>query len=115
MADWDFPMDTSSVAEGPAYPDIDETLHYPWQGQQSANVNLDTSVIDPRLYGGLLPQDEPEAEPESEVQQDYSADELSEESQVRPPDLAGEDEDSEFVYTEEDNERYAFLCTRVSC
>ncbi|KAJ5315021.1 hypothetical protein N7476_005328 [Penicillium atrosanguineum] len=102
MADWDFPMDTSSVAEGSAYPDIDETLHYPWQGQQSATDHLVTSVIDPRLYGGTLPQNEPE--PESEAQQDYSADELSEESQVRPPDLTGEDDDSEFVYTEEDND-----------
>lgn len=111
MANWDYPMDTSSVAEGSAYPDIDETLHYPWQGQQPTIDTLDTSVIDPRLYGGSFPQDEPEPEPQQESQQEYSADELSEESQARPSDLDGEDEDSEFVYTEEDNDRYVFSFT----
>jgi len=101
MADYDFPMDTSPPPEeGAAYPDIDETLHYPWQdGRQSTINDLPASVIDPRLWQDSFPQNE---EPES--QQDDSADELSEYSQV-PPDLNGEDEDSEFVYTEDGSDR----------
>lgn len=100
MADYDFPMDTSPPAEGPAYPDIDETLHYPWQGaQQSTTDHHAALVIDPRLYQDLFPQNEPES------QQDYSADELSEEGQAPPTDINGEDEDSEFVYTEDESDR----------
>jgi general transcription factor 3C polypeptide 3 (transcription factor C subunit 4) len=99
MADYDFPMDTSPPPEGSAYPDIDETLHYPWQGsRQSTTDNLPASVIDPRLYQDLFPQNEPES------QQDYSAEELSEDSQA-PPGRKGKDEDSEFVYTEDESDR----------
>ncbi|KAL4884513.1 hypothetical protein BJY04DRAFT_225696 [Aspergillus karnatakaensis] len=48
--------DQSSPLGKIAYPDIDETIHYPWQGSQPAPTT-DTplqSVIDPRLYKGLF-------------------------------------------------------------
>lgn len=43
-----------------AYPDIDETVHYPWQGPQSTvpgEAPLQ-SVIDPRLYRDLFTRSE---------------------------------------------------------
>lgn len=46
-----------NAAEHSQYPDIDETLQYPWQGTQFAAPG-DTSihsVIDPRLYKDLFP------------------------------------------------------------
>ena len=37
------------------YPDIDETLQYPWQGDQSAQHDSSTtSALDPRLYRDLF-------------------------------------------------------------
>lgn len=36
------------------YPDIDETIQYPWQGSQQP-TSTDASVIDPRLYRDLFP------------------------------------------------------------
>ncbi|KAL2868802.1 tetratricopeptide repeat protein [Aspergillus lucknowensis] len=44
------------------YPDIDETIQYPWQGSQppgSADPSIH-SVIDPRLYKGLFTGSEPQ-------------------------------------------------------
>jgi general transcription factor 3C polypeptide 3 (transcription factor C subunit 4) len=39
-----------------AYPDIDETMQYPWQGTQPAVAGESSlhSVIDPRLYKDLF-------------------------------------------------------------
>lgn len=39
------------------YPDIDETVQYPWQNteQTTTDNSLDTSVLDPRLYGDSVP------------------------------------------------------------
>lgn len=103
MADYDPPMDTSP--EGPVYPDIDENMHYPWQGnQQSATDNVPASVIDPRLYQDLFSQ----TAPKNLGQQD-SADELSDDSQAYPPVPNGEDldddDDADFVYAEDESER----------
>lgn len=104
MADYDLPMDTSPPPEGPVYPDIDENMHYPWQGtQQSATNNVPASVIDPRLYQDLFSQ----TAPENLGQQD-SADELSDDSQAYPLVPNGEDlddDDADFVYTEDESER----------
>ncbi|KAL4916025.1 hypothetical protein BDW62DRAFT_110377 [Aspergillus aurantiobrunneus] len=36
-----------------SYPDIDETIQYPWQGSHPP-TSTDASVIDPRLYKGLF-------------------------------------------------------------
>lgn len=45
------------AGEGPAYPDIDETVHYPWQGSQSsATGDVPPSLIDPRLYRDIFAQ-----------------------------------------------------------
>ena len=39
------------------YPDIDETVRYPWKNDQSFDVgDMLASVIDPRLFGDQNPQ-----------------------------------------------------------
>lgn len=45
-----------SQSQDSAYPDIDETLQYPWQGSQPAVAGESSlhSVIDPRLYKDLF-------------------------------------------------------------
>lgn len=100
MSDYDLPMESSPPPGQAEYPDIDETVHYPWQSSQHSNVGEGlASVIDPRLYQGLPAQIEAEnAEDreteEAEVVDDYEA---------YPPDLygAGGDEDSDYEYSDE--------------
>lgn len=54
----DYPeYDNAPAEEEVSYPDIDETVQYPWQSHQQAMSEdaLDTSVLDPRLYRDLNP------------------------------------------------------------
>lgn len=104
MSDYDLPMESSPPPEQAAYPDIDETLHYPWQSNQHANADgAFAAVIDPRLYQGLHPQDEAEDPEEREAEEAEGAEDF----EAYPPDLYGEGdaEDSDFVYAEDESER----------
>lgn len=109
MADYDYSMGGSPPPEesGSAYPDIDETLHYPWQDSQQLNAQeVPASVIDPRLYQGPFPQNGAE---NPEEYREAEEDGVSEVIQAYPPDLDGVDmgdnEDSDFIYTEDESER----------
>lgn len=120
MADSDYPMDTSSPAEY-VYPDIDETVQYPWQSSQhTITGDIPDSVIDPRLYGGSLPE-AGQGAPQTVAQGYYANDsdeendseegsgESSDESSQYPPILNGaglSDDDSDFVNSGSDSERY---------
>jgi general transcription factor 3C polypeptide 3 (transcription factor C subunit 4) len=79
-----------SQSQESAYPDIDETMQYPWQGTQPAVAGESSlhSVIDPRLYKDLfsrgvsqLPgQQAMEYEDEEEAQEYSQMDDSAEDS-----------------------------------
>ncbi|KAF7591938.1 transcription factor TFIIIC subunit tfc4 [Aspergillus hancockii] len=60
-----------------AYPDIDETIHYPWQGTQPV-VQTDPihSVLDPRLYKDLFLSNASRLPEETPLGEDEDAEEL---------------------------------------
>ncbi|PYH96394.1 TPR-like protein [Aspergillus ellipticus CBS 707.79] len=112
----DYPDDHHSDHEPPpeefAYPDIDETIHYPWQGNPPADQGESSihSVLDPRLYRDLFttsasqaPEQTPlDKEAEEYAEADDSAEDSlytlsssEEESSEEEDDLAedGEDDD----------------------
>lgn len=106
MANYDLPMESSPPPEESAYPDIDETLHYPWQAsQQLLGDEVPTSAIDPRLF----PQND------AVYPQQYSdedEDEVANDAQSYPPPRAlvrvdpGDVDDSDSDYsTETESER----------
>lgn len=82
-------------AEEVMYPDIDETIHYPWQGNQPAQHDSSTtSALDPRLYRDLFSRSTSQLIDQHVPESDYDeeegdADELSFAS--------GEREDQQFV------------------
>jgi general transcription factor 3C polypeptide 3 (transcription factor C subunit 4) len=85
-----------SPTEELIYPDIDESIHYPWQDdQQIHSEGFSASVIDPRLYQGLAEQNDELAV--DQVQPDY-------EDQMNHLESNGflTDEDSGSEYNEED-------------
>ncbi|CAP93667.1 Pc16g09970 [Penicillium rubens Wisconsin 54-1255] len=56
------PLDEEMQEGESAYPDIDETVHYPWQNDQSFDVgDMLASVIDPRLFGDQNAQTQPQS------------------------------------------------------
>lgn len=62
-----------------AYPDIDETIHYPWQGpQQTAPSDPIHSVLDPRLYKDLFPSNTSQLPEEIPLDEDEDAEEYAE-------------------------------------
>ncbi|KAE8148515.1 TPR-like protein [Aspergillus avenaceus] len=66
----------SSQPEENAYPDIDETFHYPWQGNQpTARGDPIHSVLDPRLYRDLFPNDTSQFPEESPLDEDDGVEE----------------------------------------
>ena len=109
MADPDYPMDPAS--HGYIYPDIDENTQYPWQGTQTSGPGeVSASVIDPRLYRDLFPQVPSEAaELDKNSTLSDDGDGVPEEDEGEYPTelyglVEGED-DSDFVYSEDDSER----------
>lgn len=107
MADYDPPMEGSPPPPDSAYPDIDETLHYPWQDSRQLDTEeIDASVIDPRLYQGAFPGNEV-ANPEEA--RGVGEDQVLEDTQASPSRLSevgmSEEQDSEFVFTEDESER----------
>jgi general transcription factor 3C polypeptide 3 (transcription factor C subunit 4) len=118
MADNYYPDMSSPQKEDSEYPDIDETVQYPWQhGQPIDDGNALSSVLDPRLFGDQAqPPRPPEsinqrpAEAEDEIEEEFSSGEYD---QQYPPvpyvpgqlDEAGSDND--FVISgEEETDRY---------
>ncbi|KAB8262030.1 hypothetical protein BDV32DRAFT_157729 [Aspergillus pseudonomiae] len=72
-------LNHNSQAGGVAYPDIDETIHYPWQGpQQTAQPDPIHSVLDPRLYKDLFPSNASELPGETPLDEDEDAEEYAE-------------------------------------
>lgn len=107
MADYGLPMEGSPPPPDSAYPDIDETLHYPWQDSQQLDTDeIDASVIDPRLYQGVFPGNKVTNPEEA---RGVGEDQVFEVTQVSPPDLSevgmSDEQDSDFVYTEDESER----------
>lgn len=108
MADYDLPMEGSPPPEGPTYPDIDETIHYPWQDRQRYPTvdEILASAIDPRLFP---PQDVPAAH--SQQSSGMDEDEVADDTQSYPPPATldvvdtGDVDESDFVYTENESER----------
>ncbi|CRL23323.1 Tetratricopeptide-like helical [Penicillium camemberti] len=117
------PLDEEMQEGESAYPDIDETVHYPWQNEQSFDIGeMLASVIDPRLFGDQNPQTQPQSinqypqypnEGQGEVEEEQETDDfyLNEyDSQGYPPvsyppvpdDGAMSDED--FALSEDESE-----------
>ena len=118
MANNYYPDMSSPQKEDSEYPDIDETVQYPWQhGQPIGDGNALSSVLDPRLFGDqaqpprpLESINQPPAEAEDEIEEEFSSGEYD---QQYPPvpyvpgqlDEAGSDND--FVISgEEETDRY---------
>lgn len=77
MASSDYPMGSMSPTEDSIYPDIDESLQYPWQGeQQPIAEELPEAVIDPRLYQGSFSQHHEPTPGQVEQYEDDEADDL---------------------------------------
>ncbi|RDW70656.1 tetratricopeptide repeat protein [Aspergillus mulundensis] len=85
-----------------AYPDIDETVQYPWQGTQQL-TSAEASVIDPRLYKGLFSENASQEPAQSAVEDELSAPEVEEE-QVYVQDDSAEDSTFEASSDEESSE-----------
>ena len=124
MDDPDNPIDPASQEF--VYPDIDENVQYPWQSaQQSTQESFPSddfaAVIDPQLYRNLFAQnitENPEQVQDQHLERSYSVDgtsELPDEAvEVYQQNFNGVDEgeyDSDFLYSEENGERYDFLVT----
>ncbi|KAL4941666.1 hypothetical protein BDV06DRAFT_177388 [Aspergillus oleicola] len=74
-----------------AYPDIDETIQYPWQGSQQ-QTSTDASVIDPRLYKDLFSGTESQEPARSGIDEEVlGLDEADEDSNYE---LSSQDEES---------------------
>lgn len=107
MASSDYPMGSMSPTEESMYPDIDEALQYPWQGEnQTIAEDIAASVIDPRLYQGSKLQDsDPAVGPIEEAYDDDPT------VPAEPTDIFTDD-DSELEYIE-DSERYSTSTPRI--
>lgn len=109
MADPDYPMDyVSPPAEPYTYPDIDETIQYPWRENDAlaAQGNADP-VIDPRLYQDLFSQNAP-------GNAVHEAGDLSEDSQDSSPQRQEygdgmDDDESDYEFSQQGSGRYALL------
>ena len=103
MADPDFPVDyASSPGASYTYPDIDETIQYPWRENDTptSRGNHAGTAIDPRLYQGLFSQNAPEDPIQEDLQEaprDRYADEM-------------DDDESDYELSEPGSgSRYEFL------
>lgn len=110
MADPDYPMDYVSPSGEPyTYPDIDETIQYPWRDNDAlaAQGNPTDPVIDPRLYQDLFSQNAPG----NPVHEDGD---LSEDSQDPPRQRQEyadgmDDDESDYDFSQQGSGRYALL------
>ncbi|KAL4785315.1 hypothetical protein BJX76DRAFT_183170 [Aspergillus varians] len=104
-----FDEDDPNQNPGPgeiAYPDIDETIQYPWQGSQPP-ISTGASVIDPRLYSGIFAEDNSQEAAQSALDEaplapddsnedstfEASSEEESSEEELSDETSQGEDED----------------------
>lgn len=85
-----------------AYPDIDETIQYPWQGSQPL-VPTDTSVIDPRLYRGLFSGNDSQAPAQTDEEQSAVDDSL----------LGLDNTKSDSSFEESSEDESLVLCVKV--
>jgi general transcription factor 3C polypeptide 3 (transcription factor C subunit 4) len=118
MADNYYPDMSSPQKEDSEYPDIDETVHYPWQhGQPIDDGKALSSVLDPRLFGDHTqpPQplesiNQPPAEAEEEIEEEFSSGEYDQQYPPVPYVPGQFDEaasDNDFVISgEEETDRY---------
>lgn len=113
MSEQDIPMDApDQYAAYPDYPEIDETMQYPWAGpeqqsshrDQSSHEDVPHSLIDPRLYGGELAPAMPAGPSRT---REYSPSEFSDDSEYRGNEDHDSDDDSEFV---NDSDEYVTFC-----
>lgn len=119
------PLDEEMQEGQSEYPDIDETVRYPWQNDQSFNVgDMLASVIDPRLFGDQNPQIQRQSinqypqdlnEDQGEVEEEQEVDGLypdEYDSQGYPPvsypPVPGEQavSDEDFTLSGDESERY---------
>lgn len=99
----DYPDPGHLGAEDHAYPDIDESIHYPWQGEQQA-AQADASlhsVIDPRLYKDLFSASASQLPDQPLDDEDDEAERFAEELY---PDLDDSASDANYEYSEESSE-----------
>ncbi|KAJ5086044.1 hypothetical protein N7532_010815 [Penicillium argentinense] len=115
MASSDYPMGSQSPVQDTMYPDIDESVQYPWQTrQQVITGDAATSLIDPRLYGGLPPQGDIPGVPGEDYtdeENDLRSD-LDDDAEMMPNEAPTSDEDSEYRYSDGQSERYVFWLMR---
>ncbi|KAE8376695.1 hypothetical protein BDV26DRAFT_305416 [Aspergillus bertholletiae] len=79
-----------------AYPDIDETIHYPWQGpQQTTQSDPIHSVLDPRLYKDLFSNNTSQLPGETPLNDDEDGEEYAE--------IDDSAEDSTYEFSPEEN------------
>jgi general transcription factor 3C polypeptide 3 (transcription factor C subunit 4) len=78
------------------YPDIDETVQYPWQGSRQS-FSHEASAIDPRLYKDLFSGGESQELAQSAADEEQSAPE-----EEQSLDLNNSDESSSFVASSEE-------------
>lgn len=96
----DPPSDSEYLGQNPTdeilYPDIDETIQYPWQGSQqtTADDSFDTSVLDPRLYRDLFPSTSQYAGQQA-LEDDYNVEEFQ--------DADDSEEDSSYELSEDES------------
>ncbi|KAH8422545.1 tetratricopeptide repeat protein [Aspergillus melleus] len=98
-------VDPHLSSQEPAYPDINESIHYPWQGEEQPAQTEESlhSVIDPRLYKDLFSASASQLPDQSLEGDDDEAERFAEELYPRTDDSA-EDENYEYPGEESSEE-----------
>lgn len=97
--------DAHLPSEELGYPGIDETIHYPWQGDQQpaqADASLH-SVIDPRLYKDLFSADASQFPDQSLDGEDDEIGRLADEVY---PHVDDSDDDGNYEYSSQESSEY---------
>ncbi|RDH14245.1 RNA polymerase III transcription factor TFIIIC subunit [Aspergillus niger ATCC 13496] len=111
----DYPDDHHPHHQPPSqeyvYPDIDETIHYPWQGNQPTTQGEASihSVLDPRLYKDLFTGNASQAQDEASLDEDAEAYHDADDSDESLYTLSSEESSSEEEFSnqaDEDDEAY---------
>ena len=100
-------VDPHLTSQEPAYPDINESIHYPWQGEEQPAQTEESlhSVIDPRLYKDLFSASASQLPDQPLEGDDDEAERFAEELYPRVDDSA---EDENYEYPGEESSEYAF-------